>query len=110
MIWTKAYWKDAFERTIATAAAAVVGTGVVIEFWSVTFWQVVGTITGLTFVKVLAASQFGAEDASLLPAKPNHRRTTRDGGFISVEGAAYAALIVSIVAIVLVLFELRARP
>lgn len=63
-MFTRKYWKDAFERTLATAAAVIIGSGVVVDFWSEDFWKIVAATTGLTFLKVIASTQVGAPNTA----------------------------------------------
>ena len=64
-IWTKAFWKDAAERVVATAAQVAVamlsadGMGVLDVAWTQT-GSVVALAALLAFFKALAASRVGS--------------------------------------------------
>lgn len=74
-MWTRKYWSDAAERWVASVSLAIVSSGLALDFGSEDFWQVVGGIAGLTALKVLAASQFGANNtAAMLPESVDTER------------------------------------
>jgi hypothetical protein len=79
-MYTRRFWLDTFERTVATVAQtalAIVGVDYVSAL-AVNFAQgarVVAAAGVLTVLKCLAASKVGAETAAMLPAEDGHADT-----------------------------------
>jgi hypothetical protein len=67
-MWSKAFWKDAIERGVKTAAQVAVGLLVGLNVttgfdWS-TFLIGLGVATGLSFVTSLLSSLAGSSDSA----------------------------------------------
>jgi Putative lactococcus lactis phage r1t holin len=70
-MWTKAFWKDALERAIKTAAQVAVGLVTALNVTTGFDWQTffvgLGVAVGLSFVTSLLSSLAGSpENASLV--------------------------------------------
>jgi hypothetical protein len=113
-MYTRRFWLDTFERTVATmaqTALAIVGVDYVSAL-AVNFAQgarVVAAAGVLTVLKCLAASKVGAETAAMLPAEDGHAdekmMVGRQGETVTPEdGHADTALVtaVALVAIAVV--------
>lgn len=66
-MFTRKFWKDAFERVVGTAAAVAIPTFTGTNLWEIDYATAAG-ITGsaavVTLLKCLAASRVGSSDSA----------------------------------------------